>query len=261
MEPKTLLTGSSVLKKYFPHFRAPKDVDLFVNYDHSTKNDGVNEYLYNPIIFKYKGLHNGSELTLKGLFNVKFSHLRFNINWDKHIYDIQFMLENCPNDCVLDREYQKEQFEFWEKYLPKVRRSKLEQDKDEFFNNAVNDDIHQHDFLHTLIASPPAYTKLLKDGASVELDENKWHALCNEEKDDVVLEESKIMASERYRDGADVISSAFRRQLRENIIKHFPPYIAEYAILNHRRLSKFTKEDANDMKKVLKYLKNDRTRN
>ena len=31
--------------------------------------------------------------------------------------------------------------------------------------------------------------------------------------------------------------------------KYFPPYIAEYAILNHRRLSKFTKEDANDMKK------------
>ena len=91
-------------------------------------------------------------------------------------------------------------------------------------------------------------------GASVELDENKWYALCNDEKDAVVLEESKIMASERYRDGIDVISSAFRRQLRENIIKHFPPYIAEYAILNNKRLSKFTKEDANDMKKILKYL-------
>ena len=255
------MTGSTFLKQHFNQFREPKDIDYFVNVQNLKSGKKGVEYLYNPIIFNFPMLFKDGELTLKGLFNVKFSHLRFNINWDKHIYDIQFMLENCPNDCVLNKEYQKEQFEFWEKYLPKVRRSKLEQDKDEFFNNAVNDDIHQHDFLHTLIASPPAYTKLLKDGASVELDENKWHVLCNDEKDNVVLEETKIMASERYRDGIDVISSAFRRQLRENIIKHFPPYIAEYAILNHRRLSKFTKEDANDMKKVLKYLKNDKTRN
>lgn len=258
---KKILTGSTILKKHFNQFREPKDVDYFINEKGATSGVKGIEYLYNPIIFNFPSLFKEGEMTLQGLFNVKFSHLRFNINWDKHIYDIQFMLENCPNDCVLDREYQRHQFEFWEKYLPKVRRSKLEQDKEEFFNNAVNDDIHQHDFLHTLIANPPAYTKLLKDGASVELDENKWHALCNKEKDDVVLEEVLVMASERYRDGTDVISSAFRRQLRENIIKHFPPYIAEYAILNHRRLSKFTKEDANDMKKILKYLENDKTRN
>lgn len=252
---KNILTGSTILKQHFPKFREPKDVDYFVNDENLKSGKKGVEYLYNPIIFKFPMLHRDGELTLQGLFNIKFSHLRFNINWNKHIFDVQFMLENCPHDCVLDREFQKEQFEFWEKHLPKVRRSKLEQDKEDFFNNAVNEDVNQHDFLHTLIANPPAYTKLLKEGASVELDENKWHALCNEERDYVVLQEVLVMASERYRDGIDVISSAFRRQLRENIIKHFPPYIAEYAILNHRRLSKFTKEDANDMKKVLKYLK------
>ena len=135
-----------------------------------------------------------------------------------------------------------------------MRRSKLEQDKEDFFNNAVNEDVNQHDFLHTLIANPPAYTKLLKEGASVELDENKWHALCNEERDDVVLEEVITMSAERYRVGEDIISSAFRRQLRENIIKHFPPYIAEYAIFNHKRLNKFTNKDAENIRKILKYL-------
>ncbi len=251
---KKLLTGSTILNQHFNSFRSPKDTDYFVNEQDTSSGERGVEYLYNPIIFKFPNLFKGGEITLQGLFNVKFSHLRFNINWNKHIYDVQFMLENCPNDCVLDRDYQKEQFEFWEKYLPKVRRSKLEQDKDEFFNNAVNDDIHQHDFLHTLIAIPPAYTKLLKEGASVELDENKWHALCSEEKDDVVLEETITMSAERYRVGGDIISSAFRRQLRENIIKHFPPYIAEYSIFNHKRLNKFTNKDAENIRKILKYL-------
>ena len=247
---KKLLTGSSILKQHFPEYREPKDVDYFVDEKGRVRN-GNEEYLYNPIIFKYPILYRDGELTLQGLFNVKLSHIRFNINWDKHMYDIQFMLENCPKDCNIDELYQKEQFEFWEEYLPKVRRSKLEQDKEDFFNNAVNEDIHQHDFLHTLIAETPAYTKLLKDGATVELDENKWHNLCNEERDDVVLEEVHIMSAERF--NGNVISS-YRRQLKDNIIKHYPPYIARHAILNYRRFQKPTRDSINKMKIVLTHL-------
>lgn len=251
---KKILTGSSVLKQHFPNFREPKDKDFFVQ-DSILKSEerGV-EFLYNPIIFKYPMLERDGELTLQGLFNVKISHLRFDINWNKHIFDVQFMLENCPNDCKIDENFQKEQFNFWEEYLPKVRRSKLEQEKEEFFNNTINEDVNQHDFLHTLIADPPAYTKLLKDGASVELDENKWHNLCNEDKDRVVLEEAVVMISERFREG-DLIPSAFRRQLKENIIKHYPSYISIYAILNHKRLSKISLEGANNIKTILKYLR------
>lgn len=247
---KKLLTGSQVLKKHFPEIREPKDVDYFVDEDVKVKN-GKEEYLYNPVIFNHPRLYNDGELTLRGLFNVKFSHLRYNINWEKHMFDVQYMLEHAPYECTLDKEYQKEQFEFWEDYLPKVRRSKLEQGKEDFFNNAVNDDIHQHDFLHTLIASTPAYTKLLKDGATVELDDNKWHGLCNDERDDVVLEETIVMASERYNYS---LTSSFRRQLKDNIIKHFPPYVAEYAIMNYKRLQKPSKRVLEDMKIILKHL-------
>jgi len=248
---KKLLTGSSILKQHFPEYREPKDIDYFVDEKGRVRN-GNEEYLYNPIIFNHPMLYRDGELTLQGLFNVKLSHIRFNINWEKHMFDIQYMLENCPNDCNIDELYQKEQFEFWEEYLPKVRRSKLEQDKEEFFKNAVNEDVHQHDFLHTLIAETPAYTKLLKEGATVELDENKWHNLCNKERDEVVLEEAIVMASERF--NGNIVSS-YRRQLKDNIIKHYPSYIARHAILNYKQLQKPTKDSINKMGVVLKHLK------
>jgi hypothetical protein len=78
------------------------------------------------------------------------------------------------------------------------------------------------------------YTLLLKDGAEVELDESKWHNMSNEDKRKVVFEETAVMSWERYKNNH--WREAYKIQLKDNIIKHFPPYIAMFAIENYRTL-------------------------
>lgn len=232
---KKILIGSECLNYWYPDFpRIPKDIDYAV--DEECKSGFGVEYLYNPVLFKYTSFaEDMSVTTLEAglLLSLKISHLFWNINWDKHMWDIQFLLSK---GCQYNIEYIKEQIEFWNKYLPKVHRSDLKMTKDSFFNNAVNKDTNEHDLLHAKLVEYPAYKKLLKDGCDVELDESKWEYLTFEEKCDVVYEETSVMAFERY-DPKLYWKAAFNRQLKDNIIKHFPFFIALFAIENYKIIS------------------------
>lgn len=227
-----LVIGSTALKHYFPldYPREPKDLDYVVqNSNVFTKEKGV-EYLENPVILKYQ---KEGFLSPDLLLTLKMSHLFWEVNWRKHMYDVQFLLDKGYrwNEKILN-----ELIQYWEQTEPKVRRSNLSLNAEEFFNNAINDDENEHDFLHTLINPVPMYTKLLKDGCEVELDEGKWDNLPFEEKCDVVFEETSVMAFERYK--KTYYKAAYELQLEQNIQKHFPRYIAIFAILNYKKLVK-----------------------
>ena len=224
-----LIIGSTAIRYYFPDFnRNPKDIDVAVLKD--KPREGNKEFLINPVILKYQ---ESGYLEPNLLLSLKISHLFWDINWDKHLYDVQFLLsKGCKYDLGLIQELRI----FWDSYLPKVRRSRLEMNKEDFFTNNVNEDVEQHDYLHTLLADIPAYTKILKEGCEVELDENKWHALSLEEKCDVVFEETAVMAFERYKTVDYRV--AYKRQLKDNIIKHFPFYITIWSIENYKNLEK-----------------------
>lgn len=225
-----IIIGSTCIKHHYPDFnREPKDLDIAIDIETTNKNTGI-EYLYNPILFKYCSTE---YLDPNLLLSLKVSHLFWDINWEKHMWDVQFLYKK---GCVLQLDYLKEQMKFWEIHLPKVQRSRLNQSKKDFFNNAINADENEHDLLHEKLAEYPAYKKILKDGCDVELDENKWDRLTFEEKCDVVYEETSVMAYERYKPEL-YWKKAFNRQLKDNIIKHFPLYIALFAIENYIELS------------------------
>ena len=230
---KDLIIGSTAIKHYYPDFpREPKDIDVAVL--EKQKRDGETEYLQNPIILKYQ---KDGYLKPELMTSLKVSHLLWDINWEKHMFDLQFLLYKGHSwDLNIVRELR----EYWHEVLPKVRRSKLEQSKEEFFTNNVNMDTNEHDYLHTLIAEIPAYTKILKDNCEVELDENKWNALSFEEKCDVVFEEAAVMQIERYR-GINC-RIAYKRQLKDCIIKHYPSYVAFFAIENYPLLERYNVE-------------------
>lgn len=226
---KNLIIGSTAIKHYYPDFpREPKDIDIVVL--EKQKRDGETEYLQNPIILKYQ---KDGYLKPELMTSLKVSHLLWDINWEKHMFDLQFLLYKGHNwDLNIVRELR----EYWHEVLPKVRRSKLEQSKEEFFTNNVNMDTNEHDYLHTLIAEIPAYTKILKDNCEVELDENKWNNLSFEERCDVVQEEAYIMAYERWKHLNYRIG--YKRQLIQNIQKHYPEFIAFWTIQNYIKLEK-----------------------
>lgn len=223
--------GSTAIRHYFPDFpREPKDLDIAVK---STENlekiPGV-EYLKNELIYKYQ-----QEGFLKPelLISLKASHMFWDNNWEKHMFDIQFLLKK---GFKIDPAIVQEFIPYWNDILPKIRRSNLEMDKESFFTNAVNESTHQHDYLHTLINPTPMYTRLLKDDCEVELDPKKFEDLTFEEKCDVVFEETAVMSYERYKDLHYALG--YRKQLKDNIIKHFPVYIALFAIENYPKLEK-----------------------
>ena len=224
-----LIIGSSAIKKYFSDFnRKPKDLDYVVEDSTKFKNGNGIEYLSNPVILKYQ---KDGYLSPDLMLSLKISHLFHDINWFKHIYDVQFLISK---NVKYNKDLVNELIPFWNETHRKIRKSNLMLSKEDFFDNAVNEDTEQHDYLHTLINPIPMYTLLLKDDAEVELDENKWYNLSYEDKTKVVYEETAVMAWERYTDNH--WREAYKLQLKDNIIKHFPSYIAMFAIENYRTL-------------------------
>ncbi len=225
-----LIIGSTAIKNFFPDFpRNPKDLDYVVD-NEDNKNSDNTEYLYNPIILKYQ---KDGYLKPELLLSLKISHLFHDINWFKHIFDVQFLISK---GIQYNKEIVDELIPFWNDIHKKVKKSNLMLTKEDFFTNAINEDTLQHDYIHTLINPVPMYTLLLKDGAEVELDENKWHKMSYEDKSKVVFEETAVMAWERYKNNH--WREAFKLQLKDNIIKHFPHYIAMFSILNYSILQR-----------------------
>lgn len=222
-----IIIGSVAIKHWYPDFnRVPKDIDFAVDSKRSSGKREV-EYLYNPVICER---FLGEEvLDANALLTLKMSHLFWDINWDKHMFDVQFLL---GKGCTFDLELLGELRKFWENYLPRVRRSRLETTKEEFFTNSVNDGVDEHDNLHKLLAEIPAYTKILR--GEVEVCPQKFKKLTFKEKCEVVQEEAMVMAFERYLD--IYYKASYKRQLKDNIIKHYPEFIALFAIENYREL-------------------------
>jgi hypothetical protein len=228
-----ILIGSSAVKYWYPDFkREPKDLDFIVNEKEVLPPKGQNvEYLSNPIFankWKYKDtkpMYPGDLTTLKA------SHLCWNINWEKHMFDLQFLLSK-GND--IEEELFWELYNYWNVYHSKNTRSDLKMTKDEFFNNAVNYDVAEHDDLHLLINPTPIYTKILKDDCEVELDESKYNLLTHEEKLELVREEVYIMAHERYKHTD--YRTAYLKMLKKFILSHAPKFTLIFILKNYVEL-------------------------
>lgn len=80
------------------------------------------------------------------------------------------------------------------------------------------------------------YTRVLKDGKSVELDENKFHSLCHEDKILFIQEEVFVMAWERYK--RTHYSHAYASMLKKFIRQHVPLFALDFAIYNYKELIK-----------------------
>ena len=106
---------------------------------------------------------------------------------------------------------------------------------DEFFNNAITCK-YDHDYLHTLLNPTPTYTKILKDGAEVDVCEEKFNNLSFEEKCDLVREEIEVMSWERY--GNFNYRLAYSKMLKKFIINHSPIWEGIFIIENYVELQK-----------------------
>lgn len=220
-----ILIGSSAIKHWFPDFtREPKDKDYVV--ESGFRNSRETEYLCNPVLFSHA---NGAAiLEPNDLATLKASHLCWDINWGKHMYDLQFLLSK---GCKINTELFFKLYHFWNEYHGKNKRSDLKMSKEDFFTNAINYNEHEHDELHKILNPVPVYTLVLKDGAEVELDPVKFDNLTHEQKLDFIREETMVMAWERYRNQDYRI--AYSRMLKKFIMSHCPLFALQFTLENY----------------------------
>lgn len=226
-----IIIGSQAIKYWFPDFpREPKDWDVILNQGehHNLITEQRIEVLPNPVILEYCKDYNQKYLKPNELYTLKVSHLFWDIGWEKHMFDVQFLKEK---GCILDTCLFQNLYNYWNEYHSKNKRSDLKMSAEDFFNNALTSK-HSHDWLHTLIKNPPTYTKVLKDGAEVEVSEEKFFNLTEEEKEDLVREEVIIMAYERY--SKLDYRSAWSKMIKKFIISHAPLWEAIWIIENFK---------------------------
>lgn len=231
-----ILIGSKAIKYWFPDFpREPKDTD-YVMFEYQNfnlfKSPGI-EYLHNKIISDLYLGTGENIINPNHLTTLKASHLCWDLDWDKHMFDLQFLLKK---GCKIDWSLFWKLYNHWNKFHSKNKRSDLKMSKEDFFTNAINYDVAEHDELHKLINPVPIYTKVLKDGAEVELDELKFHNLSYEEKLDFIREECMVMAYERYKKLDYRV--AYAKMLKKFIISHAPLFSLPFILENYLELIK-----------------------
>ncbi len=111
--------------------------------------------------------------------------------------------------------------------------------KEDFFTNSINYETNGHDEIHKILNSIPIYTKILKDGCEVELDEEKYNMLSKNDKLDLVREEVYNMAWERYKHLDYRV--AYNKMLKKFIISHAPKFSLIFILENYIELQKCQK--------------------
>jgi hypothetical protein len=228
---KKILIGSRAIKHWFPDFpREPKDTDYIVgSLSEKLSNDKPSrvEYHFNPILDYYPGEVLNPDL----IYTLKISHLFWDIKWEKHMFDIQFLRKK---GCRIIIDEFRKLVSYWEKVHGPMKRSDLELSSEEFFDNALKE--YDHDYLHMLINPYPTYKKILRDGFEVAVDESKFKLLTHHEKLSLVREEVYVMAYERLA-GRDY-RTAYSWMLKKFIMHHAPMWEAIWIIENYVELHK-----------------------
>jgi len=237
-----MIIGSIAIKHWFPDFpRVAKDVDIIKDmYIKEYTSELKVEWLENPVLQNW--FTKPIEIcTPNELYTLKISHCLWELengSWSKHMWDVQWLKEKC---CVFIPELFNQLYKYWETVHGKRKTSNLNMSAEEFFDNVVGFPV-EHDYLHSLLVQHeyfgnqnlPMYTKVLKDGAEVDVSEEKFNLLTEKEKFNLVFEEVAVMQLERY--GDMYYKKGYNRMLKKFILHHAPLWESIWIIQNHKKL-------------------------
>jgi hypothetical protein len=238
-----LIIGSRCMENWFPDFKRKYEGDLDVlvrDLDNKPKIDynGRIEYHVIPYLLDLSKEEKYLEPDL--LYTLKMSHtIGHDIFWAKNEWDCNFLREK---GCKLNKELFYQLYEYWNKFHGENKRSNLDMSAEDFFNNALKFPV-EHDFLHELLIKhpyfkgqkQPTYTKILKEGAEVDVCMEKFNNLAEEEKFNVVFEEVANMALERF-PRKMYYKEMYCRMLKKFIIHHAKLPEALWILENYKNL-------------------------
>lgn len=212
------LFGSKLIKNYFSDFREPNDIDWVTNVKADLPESSKEEEFY------YIPFSPSREMTPDEIYTVKVSHAIYDIHWKKTMSDIRFLQ---IKGCKVIPEYLEKLREYWQEVHGVQHRTDFEVKPDDFFEDRVKRKIN-HDDLHKLLNPTPTYLKMIENDVTPIPD--KFFKLTEEERKEVLFEESFVLAIERFKNKLDLV--AYNKAQQILITGLHPVWLADYVIQN-----------------------------
>jgi len=231
-----ILIGSQAMKFWFgEHFpRTPSDTDCFS--DEFIPNV---ESFWHPKLSEYEWKF-GIVASIEELYTIKVSHAFWfhgDRKWWKHMYDVKFLQDRGYNHLV--PELYDILYSIWVERHGK-KKAFLNVPADEFFNPNV-DRIYEHDSIHQSIAyyDEPLFSRILRDGHEVMVDESKFWSLSQEDRFKLVREEVYATALERILIPSNYVKSprgAYNWAMRKTITDFSKGWFPKFIVLHWNEL-------------------------
>lgn len=202
-ERKFLIIGSVALSHWLELNRPPGDIDImsqnlpFQLSPCPSKLLLENTWFGNASEYMLKNNKHDVFLDLNFLFTLKVSHAAWDIKWEKTMFHVYLMQKA---GAELDYTLLKMLRQHWE-IVHSKKRVMMDKMNEEFFSDAVKRKV-PHDELHEVVASParPANEKMRDDLNSPLFNSKKWNESDFQDKMKCAVEETAVIAFERYID-------------------------------------------------------------
>jgi len=213
------LFGSTLIKKYFPDFRNPNDIDWLTSDMSEMKPSSPREE------FHFMPFAPNREMTPDEIYTVKASHAIYDIHWKKTMADIRFLQKKgCEKVPSLFSELR----EFWKQKHGEQKRTDFEVLPGKFFEDRVRRK-QDHDSLHEELSNPPTYRKFVEEG-KVSPDRDRFYTMSQMERGDAIFEEAYVIAIERFSHLPDSAAYGAAQQLL--VTRLHPEWLADEIIDN-----------------------------
>jgi len=238
-----LIYGSQAIKHWFPDFkREPKDLDIITD-DISFVNTSTKrvEYYYVTEFFDNFNNKDPKYLDLNYLYTFKISHAAWDINWEKHMMDIEFLKSK---GCKIDEKLFNILYKKWE-IIHGKKKVKMNVKNEDFFKENIKRR-YDHEWLHEQFKfdERPMNEKIRKDLSSPICSEELWNNLSYPEQIKTALEEIFVLASERYIfvDKPMPYKTARIKTLKQMITSSTSGWFNKFLIINFDSLRIFSED-------------------
>lgn len=245
-----IIVGSTALEYFGLSRRTPVDIDVWTD-DESFEKEGIMDVCKIPTEILLLVDQVDGYATPDSIYTIKLSHAVYDIHWQKTKLDI---LHLKHHGCKPIQELYEALKIYWVKEHGNKDFLSLNKSKEDFFTDNV-EYVHDHDFLHQLVAypNPPMYTKCLKDNHEVLIDKDKFKVMSLEDQIRMFREEITVIAAERWLipkkwHGKISWYRAYMLSLQKTVVSLTK---GDYSYFLVENLDKFVKPDYSQFKHLL----------
>ena len=234
---KTVI-GSRAIKYNYPEYNLKDGADFDIIGDKES-NEGYDCTPLDPSLFTVTHYPmDGVEVIMADdLYTLYLSHLLWDYQWNKY-KDRLFFLQT--RGCTLNKELLVKLVDFFEKsdIETRVKRMNFNQTPEDFFNNDIKNPISHEEF-HRIVNPNPIFYRLLISKDSVEISEEEFMKLSQEEKLEVVYEEAAALALERiYMFKSLHPQALYCLMLKKMVVSLSPRWLAIFILDNYTHIFK-----------------------